>query len=72
MANEKTEVLPWGQHGVIRRKESGLTAQNHRMQDAGRTMIFDMMFLSKLAYKWHQVLSVSGVGVCLDGLPVTP
>lgn len=45
MTREKLEVvLPWGQHGVIRRKESGLIAQNHRMQDAGRSTILHTMF----------------------------
>ena len=71
MTREKSEVvLPWGQHGVIRRKESGLIAQNHRMQDEGRSTILDMMLYVKLVYKWHQVVFRSRGGcvcVCLDG-----
>lgn len=62
MAKEKAEVLPWGQHGVIRRKESGLTAQNHRMQDAGRSTILHMMFYVSWPTNYQLLRKFGGIG----------
>ena len=70
MTKERSEVvLPWGQHGVIRRKKSVKWLDCPKSSDAGCRMVHDTPYdvLCKLVYKWHQVLfSVGGMCVCVS------